>query len=166
MIPLISVRLAPSVDNSLIGGIGDRDIINRMQLKLKELGVSVSHDSTITVVLNGNLSNVGYQNVGSPSLSQYVAHESGDEISGGTTIYQFRASGGTENSAGKRFSVSSTFSLDGLADLGNSILGGDGVFPNGPDIMTICATPVDSSEIDETSSYAVSSRISWAESQA
>ena len=166
LIPLISVRLAPSVDNSLIGGIGDRDIINRMQLKLKELGVSVSHDSTITVVLNGNLSNVGYQNVGSPSLSQYVAHESGDEISGGTTIYQFRASGGTENSAGKRFSVSSTFSLDGLADLGNSILGGDGVFPNGPDIMTICATPVDSSEIDETSSYAVSSRISWAESQA
>ena len=166
LIPLISVRLSPSVDNSLIGGIGDRDIINRMQLKLKELGVSVSHDSTITVVLNGNLSNVSYSNVGTPSLSQYVAHESGDEISGGTTIYQFRASGGTENAAGKRFSQSSTFNLEGLSDLGNSILGGDGVFPNGPDIMTICATPVDSSEIDETSSYSVSSRISWAESQA
>jgi len=166
LIPLISVRLSPSVDNSLIGGIGDRDIINRMQLKLKELGVSVSHDSTITVVLNGNLSNVSYSNVGSPSLSQYVAHESGDEISGGTTIYQFRASGGTENAAGKRFSQSSTFNLEGLSDLGNSILGGDGVFPNGPDIMTICATPVDSSEIDETSSYSVASRISWAESQA
>ena len=166
LIPLISVRLAPSVDNSLIGSIGDRDIINRMQLKMQELGVSVSHDSLMTVVLNGNLSNVGYQNVGAPSLSQYVAHTAGDTINGGTTIYQFRASGGTEGATGKRFSNSSSFSLDGLTDLGNSILGGDGVFPNGPDILTICATPVDSSEIDQTSAYQVSSRLSWSESQA
>jgi hypothetical protein len=166
LIPLISVRLSPSVDNSLIGAVGDRDIINRMQLKMKELGVSVSHDSTITVVLNGNISNVEYENVGSPSLSQYVSHTAGDSVNGGTVIYSFRASGGTESANGKRFSQSSEFSLDGLTDLGNSILGGDDVFPNGPDILTICATPVDSSEIDQTSAYQVSSRLSWSESQA
>ena len=166
LIPLISVRLSPSVDNSLIGGIGDRDIINRMQLKMQELGVSVSHDSLMTVVLNGNISNVAYQNVGAPSLSQYVAHVANDTINGGTTIYSFRASGGTEGASGKRFSNSSNFDLSGLTDLGNSILGGDGVFPNGPDILTICATPVNSSEIDQTSSYSVSSRLSWSESQA
>jgi len=165
-IPLISIRLAPSVDNSIIGAIGERDIINRMQLKLKELGVSISHDSTITVVLNGNLSNLSYQNVGTPSLSQYVAHEIGDTINGGTTVYQFRASGGSEDANGKRFSQSSVFDLTPLSDLGNSILGGDDVFPNGPDIMTICATVIDTTEVDSGSSFRVSSRISWAESQA
>jgi len=166
LIPLISVRLAPSVDNSLIGSLGDRDVVNRMQLKMKELGVSVSHDSTITVVLNGNVSNTTYSNVGSPSLSQYIAHAAGDTIDGGFTIYQFRASGGSQKSAGKRFSNTSTFSLDGLTDLGNSILGGNNVFPNGPDILTICTSVVETSEIDTTSVYQVSSRLSWAESQA
>jgi hypothetical protein len=137
-----------------------------MQLKMRELGISCSHNSIITVVLNGNLSNRTYQGVGSPSLSQYVAHASGDTIDGGTTIYQFRASGGTVDSNGKFLQESSTFSLEGLSDLGNSILGGDDVFPNGPDIMTICSTVVDSSEVTASASYSVSSRISWSESQA
>ena len=166
LIPLISIRLAPSVDNGLIGGLGDRDIINRMQLKLKELGISVSHNSTITVVLNGNLSNTNYEGVGTPSLSQYIPHVSGDTIDGGVTIYKFRASGGEADSTGKRTQISSAFDLEGLSDLGNSILGGDGVFPNGPDVMTICASAIDSSEVDATSSYSVSARLSWSESQA
>lgn len=166
LIPLISIRLAPSVDNNLVGYLGQRDIINRMQLKLKELGVSVSHDTKITVILNGNLSKLDYDNVGTPSLSQYIAHDIGDTINGGVTIYSFRASGGSTDSTGKRLSVSSAFSLSGLSDLGNSILGGDDVFPNGPDIITICATVIDTTEVDSGSSYRVASRLSWAESQA
>ena len=166
LIPLISIRLAPSVDNGLIGALGDRDIINRMQLRLKELGISVSHNSTITVVLNGNLSNTSYEGVGTPSLSQYIPHSAGDTIDGGVVIYKFRASGGDPDANGKRNQISSAFDLEGLSDLGNSILGGDGVFPNGPDVMTICATAIDSSEVDATSSYAVSARLSWSESQA
>ena len=50
--------------------------------------------------------------------------------------------------------------------MGNSILGGDGVFPNGPDIITICATVLDTSTVNKTSPFQVSSRISWSESQA
>jgi len=166
LIPLISIRLAPAVDNNVTGRVGTRDIINRMQLQLKELGISVSHDTKITVILNGSLDNLDYENVGSPSLSEYIAHDIGDQISGGTTIYSFRASGGSTDSTGKRLSVSSAFNLDGLSDLGNSILGGDDVFPNGPDIITICATVIDTSEVDSGSSYRVASRLSWAESQA
>ena len=165
-VPLISIRLAPSADNNIIGNLGERDIINRMQLKMRELGISVSHDANISVILNGSLSNLTYQNVGSPSLSQYIAHEAGDTVDGGTVIYQFRASGGTEDSAGKRFVSSTQFDLSGLVDLGNSILGGDGVFPNGPDIITIAASVINTSEIDSTSSFQVASRLSWAESQA
>jgi len=171
LVPLISIRLAPSADNNLIGELGERDIINRMQLRMQEMGISVSHDSRISVILNGQLSNLTYQNVGSPSLSQYVAHASGDTVQGGTTIYQFRASGGAiagigTQSAEVRSVNSQTFDLSSLIDLGNSILGGDGVFPNGPDIVTIAASVLDTASINANSSYTVSSRISWSESQA
>ena len=166
LIPLISVRLAPSVDNNIIGALGERDIINRMQLKLKELGVSVTHDTTISVLLNANNSNLTYSDVGTPSLSQYIAHEAGDTVNGGVLVYQFRATGGTVNADGKRLSISSAFDLRELVDLGNSILGGDDVFPNGPDVMTICANVIDTAEVDSTSPFRVSSRLSWSESQA
>ena len=165
-IPLISIRLAPSADNNLIGDLGEKDIINRMQLKMKELGISVSHDANIDVILNGSLSNLSYFNVGSPSLSQYISHVAGDIINEGTTIYSFRASGGATDITGKRLVASNAFDLSELTDLGNSILGGDGVFPNGPDIVTITATVINTSEIDSASSFQVSSRLSWAESQA
>ena len=166
LLPLVSLRLAPSVDNNLIGSVGERDIINRMQLKLNELGISVSHDSRISVILNGALSNIDYGNVGSPSLSQFVSHDAGDTIQDGTTIYQFRASGGAIGSSGERTVSSQTFDLTRLIDLGNSILGGDGVFPNGPDIITICASALDTTSVNSTSPFQVSSRISWSESQA
>jgi hypothetical protein len=167
LIPLISIRLAPSADNNIIGALGERDIINRMQLKLQELGISVTHDTEITVLLNASLSNLTYQNVGTPSLSQYISHDQGDTVEDGTVIYRFRASGGTKDSVtGKYLTSSSAFDLSRLIDLGNSILGGDGVFPNGPDIITICATVINTSEINSTVSYQVSSRLSWSESQA
>ena len=150
----------------MIGAVGERDIINRMQLKLNELGISVSHDSRISVILNGALSNIAYENVGSPSLSQYVAHDSGDTIQDGTTIYQFRASGGSIGANGERTVASQTFDLTRLIDLGNSILGGDGVFPNGPDIITICASALDTTTVSGSVPFQVSSRISWSESQA
>ena len=165
-IPLISIRLAPSADNNLIGELGERDIINRMQLKMQELGISVSHDANISVILNGSLSNLAYDNVGTPSLSQYIAHDAGDTIEEGTLIYQFRASGGSEDANGRRLTASNAFDLSTLTDLGNSILGGDGVFPNGPDIITIAASVINTAQIDKTSAFQVASRISWAESQA
>ena len=158
--------MAPSADNNLIGELGERDIINRMQLKMKELGISVSHDTNVSLILNGNLSNLTYQNVGAPSLTQYVAHEAGDTITGGITIYSFRASGGSEDAGGKRLVASEFFDISSLVDLGNSIIGGNGVFPDGPDIITVACNVINTSEIDSTSAYKVSSRISWAESQA
>jgi hypothetical protein len=50
--------------------------------------------------------------------------------------------------------------------LGNSILGGDGTFPNGPDILTISIIPIDTSDINAVTPLKVSSRITWTESQA
>ena len=161
-IPLISIRLAPSVDNNLTGALGARDIINRMQLQLKQLGITVTHDCTVDLILNGAISTRIFDKVQEPSLSELVRHQSGDRIIGGTKVFSLRASGGQGNAT----SVTEDFDLSQISDLGNSILGGDGVFPNGPDMLTIALVPNDTSLINATTPLKVSSRITWTESQA
>ena len=165
-IPLVSLRLAPSVDGNLSGALGARDIINRMQLKLNEVGMILTHDCEVKLILNGDLSNVNWENVKTPSLSQLVKHESGDTISGGTEVFSFRASGGATDNTGKRLSSSTTFDLGEIIDMGNSILGGDGTFPNGPDVLTVAVQVVDTGGIGNANPFGVSSRVTWSESQA
>jgi len=166
LIPIISIRLAPSVDGSLVGALGQRDIINRMQLKLNTIGVVLTHDCEVSLILNSDLSTSNFEGVGSPSLCQLIRHEVGDAVIGGTNLYQFRASGGAADSAGQNASVTSNFELGEIIDLGNSILGGDGVYPNGPDLLTVAVKLLDTSGVDGVNKFVASSRISWAESQA
>ena len=165
-IPLVSIRLAPSVDNNLTGALGAREIVNRMQLQMKSLGITLTHDCTVDLILNGASSNRSFSDVASPSLSELVQHSAGDKIVGGSVIYSLRASGGAEGSGGRRLPATSDFDLSQITDLGNSILGGDGTYPNGPDLLTIAILPVDTASINADSPLEVSSRISWTESQA
>lgn len=165
-IPLVSVRLAPSVDNGLSGGLGFRDIINRMQLTLDSCGVLVSHESEVRLYLNGELSDSAFINNQSPSLSQLYRHKPGETVKNGILLFSFRATGGTQTTSGKRTLVQTSQDLGEVATLGNSILGGDEVFPNGPDILTITATPIDTSTITAAEPYQASARITWSESQA
>ena len=166
-VPLISIRLAPSVDNNLTGALGQREIVNRMQLQLKQLGITLTHDCTVDLILNGEISNRSFATVTNPSLSELVVHETGDRVIGGTKIFSLRASGGQENAAGtSRLTNTSDFDISQISDLGNSILGGDGTFPNGPDILTISIIPIDTSDINAVTPLKVSSRITWTESQA
>ena len=161
-IPIISIRLSPSVDSSIQGILGEREIINRMQLKLNAIDIQTSYETEIELRLNGALSSDSWYAVDSPSLSQLISHEKGDTISGGLKIFTFRAAGGT----GSGTTETTTLDLSKLIDLGNSIQGGDGVFPNGPDVLTIVANIIDSSEVDGSNPYTISGKISWAESQA
>jgi len=164
-IPLISIRLSPSVDNSSPGFLGQREIINRMQLILSEVGVLTSHGVEITLRLNGQINNNSWQRVQNPSLSQLIYHEPGDTISSGTNIYSFRAQGGSGLT--NRTPISTVAQLGEIATLGNSIMGGDGTFPDGPDLLTIIARLVeDPSTVSPTNPFSVSGRISWSESQA
>jgi len=164
-IPLISIRLAPCVDNGITGNIGERDIINRMQLQLKQIGLVLTHDCEVTLILNGSLSNIDFEKVQSPSLSNLVVHKSADTITGGTPIFSFRAAGGTDTGS-SRLANATDFDLTDITDLGNSILGGDGVFPNGPDLLTIAVRVIDTSDITASSPFEAASRITWSESQA
>jgi hypothetical protein len=152
--PLLSLRLSPSVSEGLTGKLGDRDVINRMQLRTKELAVQTTQLVDVKVLINPRLNNLNFVTVPSPSLTQVIAHTANDTVSGGVQVYNFRAAGqsGTEQST--------TVSLDELFELSNSILGGDSVFPDGPDILTIAVARLTGS------TTLASAKLTWTEAQA
>jgi hypothetical protein len=153
--PLISLRLSPSVSSGLTGKLGDRDIINRMQLRLKEIGISSTQLVDVKVLLNPRLNNLNFQAVDSPSLTQVVEHTSADTVSGGVQVYNFRGEGGSGGSEG-----TTTVDVSTLFELSNSILGGDSIYPDGPDILTIAVSRL-------TGNNTVTScKLSWSEAQA
>jgi hypothetical protein len=153
--PLISLRLSPSVSSGLTGKLGDRDVINRMQLRLKEIGISTTQLLDVKVLLNPRLNNLNFQGVDSPSLTQIVEHTSADTVSGGVQVYNFRAAGGASGAE-----ATTSVDVSSLFELSNSILGGDSVYPDGPDILTIAV-----SRLTGTATLA-SAKLSWSEAQA
>ncbi len=164
---LFSIRVAPSVDNGIAAAFGARELVNRLQLTLDSIGISIrggTGNLLITAILNGtpssttNWTNAVGNVTGAvnSSLAQIANYAGGTTtVSGGETI------------AG--FYVSSTDRLDltGLRDLGNSILGGGGVtsreqiYPDGPDVLTFVVT-----NLAASGSADVLGRLSWTEAQA
>jgi hypothetical protein len=164
-LPLISVRLAPSVDTSAPGFLGEREIINRMQLILNSVGILSTHAVSIQLILNAQLSNNNWERVTAPSLSQLISHNASDTIDGGASVYNFEAQGGAGTA--DRQPVLTNEGLAEVATLGNAILGGDNVYPDGPDVLTVVATlNEDPSAVSSTNPFIISGRVSWSESQA
>ena len=154
-VPIISVRLAPSVDSGLTGFLGERDIINRMQLRLAQASITTNKDIELFLIQNTLPSRINFENAQSPSLSQVIKHVSGDTLLAGTTIYNAKVAAG-----------SVSVSLTDLLEIGNSILGGDGIFPAGPDLLTLAVQVQDATGVTFAAPFQVSGNISWSESQA
>lgn len=154
-IPLVSLRLAPSVDSGVTGKIGEREIINRMQLALKAAGITTNRDVEAFIILNASPSNLDFEKVQNPSLSEIIRHKANDTLQGGTIIYS------TKTSAG-----SADIDLSALIDMGNCIMGGDSIFPAGPDLITVAIQPQDTSTISGANPMFASGKITWTESQA
>lgn len=162
-IALISLRASPSVDSGLGGLLGAREIINRMQLTLRSMDAFTTGSAfRIELVLNGKLSTGTFSQVGGSSLAQIIVHAAATTVTGGETVYSF-------------FTTNAGVTSEDLIlvrDLGNSIQGGGtsltapttaapaNGYPDGPDIITICATPVSSA------TNSINARISWTEAQA
>ena len=154
-LPLISVRLAPSVDSSLTGALGEREVVNRMQLRLQNASITCNQPIEFFLLQNTLPSDLAYVDAPRPSLSEVIKHKAGDTLIGGTSIYSSKAATG-----------SVTVALTDLLEIGNSILGGDGIYPAGPDLLTLAVQPQDISGIAGTTPFTVSGKISWSESQA
>ena len=175
---LLSIRIAPSVDNGIARNFGKRDVINTMQLILKEIQTSANGRFLIEGFLNPSAINDSgwgaangsstltypdsweYTSVGSGSLAQVLYHGSAATITGGDNIFSFY----TENS-GSGYGIS-TYDLGSTRELGTSILSGNGSittpgFPNGPDVLTIVAT-----NLETSGSKFINAKLSWTESQA
>jgi hypothetical protein len=163
-IPLISIRVAPSVDNGLTGILGAREIINRMQMTLRSMELQTTGTGMVFLIslrLNGRVSTGTFSSVGGSSLAQVAYHGAGATISGGENMFGFYT-----NTPG----VTSQ-DLSFVRDLGNSILGGGttntcptnatNLYPDGPDIVTVCAT-----NITAVATNSINARISWTEAQA
>ena len=148
---LLSLRSCPSVDNGVGGVLGTKEVINRMQLTLRSLGVVTNGSFFIRLVLNPRfVTNApSFTNLGGSSLSQVEYHATNTQVTGGETIFAFFSDQG---GGGLNYSTT-TSDLSLVRDIGNSILGGGttnnldltsatsrgyaGVYPDGPDIVTI-----------------------------
>jgi hypothetical protein len=157
---LMSVRLSPSVDQGQSGLLGVREIVNRMQLTLRSMDTYTTGNAfRIELILNGRPASGTFAAVGGSSLAQVAYHAANTAISGGESIYGFFTS-----NAG-----ATTQDLNQVRDIGNSILGGGttlnvpttatGLYPDGPDIITIAATALGSTN-------SINARLSWTEAQA
>jgi hypothetical protein len=158
--PLLSIRLAPSVDNGFTGILGVREVVNRMQLKPAELGIYASGPFLIQLRLNGRPNGGTFVNVGGSSLSQVATHAVGQTYAGGESV-----AAAYTNSNGQ-----TTLDLTQVRDLGNSILGGgtnntvptttENLYPDGPDVLTVVATNIGAA------AATIQARLTWTEAQA
>jgi hypothetical protein len=163
---LMSFRIAPSVSNGVTAStLGTREIVNRMQLVLRQLDVLTNGQFLIQLQINGTVSNASpnWASVGGSSLAQYITHSTGTTITGGDTVFGFflnTGAGGTAYSA-----TSQDLAL--VRDMGTSILSGGSalgnvnIYPDGPDVITVLAQ-----NISTTGTANVYARLSWTEAQA
>jgi hypothetical protein len=169
---LFSIRIAPSVDNGIPAAFGARELTNRMQLVLRQLGVATNQTvsgSNINLLVRANLN-------GTPSGSSSIPWT--NAVSGSTTAVNsslaqiadyaglnFQVNGG-ETTAGFFVDGTGTSDLALVRDLGNSILGGGGltsnsqIYPDGPDVLTFTAQNVGLNTVN------VFGRLGWTEAQA
>ena len=140
------IRLAPSVDNSQIGALGARDLLNRSQLLLNAVGMAVSGGTTpgaciVEGVLNPrNFSSATWQALnseaqgGQPSFAQVaqtITWSTGTVAVPGEQVFAFAAPTTTSGSVNDRLELLQ------LKELTGAPLGGDGMYPDGSDILAI-----------------------------
>lgn len=133
---LVSVRLAPSVDYGIPGFYGVRNLINRSALALDSIGLSVQGNFSVEVKVNPTssiyLTESNWQKTTNGSIAQYMDHSvTSGTFTGGDVVASFFADEGSNRFA------NSTYPIDAIRELGNSILGGPNVYPDGPDVLTI-----------------------------
>ena len=179
---LFSIRVAPSVDNGVTGAFGQRELINRMQLVLRSLAVTTrtaSSNMLVRAFLNSTPSTftnwtnaigqtpTAVAGTVNSSLAQ-IADYSTAAASSNTWVYSGEVTAG--------FFVNGTTSIDlsQVRDLGTSIMGNGspqvasggsfqnamGVYPDGPDTLTIVVTNLSTTSVD------VTGRLGWTEAQA
>ena len=160
---IIAIRVAPSVDNGIPGSFGSRELINRMQLMLRQVDISSNGKFFIELILNPQVDTTAtWLNVGGTSLAQFAILGNNSNISGGEVIYAFYSDNGVDD-----------YDLREVKEISNCILGGGGdefaaanapdptgIFPDGPEVLAVRVRNL------TNGSRAIDARLSWKEAQA
>ena len=169
--PILAIRVAPAVDNGSTGLLGVKEIINRMQLQLVELGIFATGPLLVNLVLNGVTTGTFSGTFTAPVTTAGGAYTSSlSQVAANTTNTVTVIGGESVAAAFTNANGQTTLDLTQVRDLGNSILGGGttntlpttqaGFYPDGPDILYVCVTPLTATAIT------VNARLSWKEAQA
>ena len=140
------IRLAPSVENSQVGALGIKSLLNRSQLLLQSVGVNMSAGTNpgaviVEGVLNPrNLNTATWTSLspesagGQPSFAQVaqtITWSTGTFALPGEQVFAFAGPSVASGAAGERLD------LGNLKELTGSPLGGDFKYPDGPDVLAI-----------------------------
>ena len=130
-----AIRLAPSVSNGVVGDIGTRDLLNRAQLLLQKLEITSPSGANLQVTGVLNPTNISFvaanwaKLTSQPSFAQI--YDGGFIATGGATpgeqIFSTISQGGNQ----------SVIDLSALKEMTNTVIGGNQVFPDGPDTLAI-----------------------------
>jgi len=172
-VPIMALRIAPSVDNGQVGTMGLKEIINRLQLQLNEMALLTTTSYLVQFILNGVISGTtNFNTAGFLSPTQNGTTTSSICQVATNTLATATISGGESIAAFfTNITGQTTLSLSTVSPVGNAILGGGinnnvptggqaGFFPDGPDILYVVVTQVGST------AGTAQARISWQESQA
>lgn len=167
-VPILALRIAPSVDSGTTGTMGNKETINRMQLQPVELGLVTSGAFLIQMTLNAFTTGFSGGFV-SPVIGTQIT-SSLAQVAVNTTNTATITGGESAAAAYTNTNGATTLDLSQVRDLGNSILGGGLVntvptsranfYPDGPDILYIAATNTTASP------QTLIARLSWKEAQA
>ena len=160
---ILALRVAPSIDNGIQGNFGTRELINRMQLVLRQVDISATGKFFVELVLNPVPdTNNTWLPVGGTSLAQYAVLSSATDLLGGEVIFGFYADNDVK-----------FYDLSDVKEISNCILGGGsnnydtstapnptGIFPDGPEVLAVRVTNI------AGGNRSVDARFSWTEAQA
>ena len=164
---VIAMRLAPSVSNSIVGDIGDRDLINKSQLLLNFLRININGRRYL---LTGQLNPTNidaeatqwqgldnFENGFQPSFVQYANPsqiaftDGGIAATGGERVFAIPVT--TTNSG--------MLDLSQIKELAASAIPGRNVYPDGPEVLCVNIDPT-----QRTGSGTCDIQISFQETQA
>ena len=168
------IRLSPSVSNGIVGRLTQRELINRAQLLLQALEVNITVASgTATCEIQGVLNPVQTSSALTGVQINYAAWQSlNTSINGSQPSFaQILPSNGYAGIVvpGERIFqtvVSSTgqqfFNLANLKEISTSVIGGDFVYPDGPDTLALTIRNLTTA----TAVSQASVNLFWSEAQA
>lgn len=156
-------RPAPSISNTISGALGDREVVNRSQILLKELTASSDRQIEIAGILNPNniptntvfiaasSQTVGTTSAFQPSFAQYNVNFVTAPI-GGELLFRFVVPLAANDQTTQNLSL--------IKEINNGVIGGNFTYPDGPEVLALVIAN------QSAQSALVDIALKWTEAQA